>query len=176
METFRQLWTTTLPSMTGILCFSSFYLWIIKLLYLFLQLIIQIWSQNHNCNVLNVFLSFLAIIMRGERTVREQSENGQSILWPLSQLGPLGILNKINQIAYTDSENIKQVLSLLSLSQLNATSRKSNKDILENNLPNNNLPIQPTKMTLSTNQPVSQMQKEIWLNYWEVNSQEMQDI
>ena len=64
-----QLWTTALPSMTGIWCFSSFYLWIIKLLYLFLHLLIQIWSQNHKCNVLNVFLSFLAIIIRGQRTV-----------------------------------------------------------------------------------------------------------
>ena len=33
------------------------------------------------------FLSFLAIIMRGQRTVREQSENGQR---PFSQPGPLG--------------------------------------------------------------------------------------
>ena len=81
--------------MTGIRCFSSFYLWIIKLLYLFLHLLIQIWSQNHNRNVLNVFLSFLAIIMRGQITVKEQSENGQSILWPFSQPGLLG-LSKLN--------------------------------------------------------------------------------
>ena len=36
------------------------------------------------------FLPFLAVIMRGHRTVRAQSENGQSILWPFSQPGPLG--------------------------------------------------------------------------------------
>ena len=89
-ETFHKWWTTALPSITDIRCFSSFYLWIIKLLYLFLHLLIQIWSQNHNCNALNVFLSFLAIVMRGQRTVKEQSEKGQIILWPFSQSGPLG--------------------------------------------------------------------------------------
>ena len=36
------------------------------------------------------FLPFLAVIMRGHRTVIEQSENGQSILWPFSHTGPLG--------------------------------------------------------------------------------------
>ena len=30
--------------------------------------------------------------MRGQRTVREQSENGQSIMWPFSQPAPLGML------------------------------------------------------------------------------------
>ena len=38
----------------------------IKLLYLFLHLLIQIWSQNHNCNYLNVFLPFLFIIFQGQ--------------------------------------------------------------------------------------------------------------
>ena len=28
--------------------------------------------------------------MRGQKVVREQSEDGQSILWPFSQPGPLG--------------------------------------------------------------------------------------
>ena len=36
------------------------------------------------------FLPILAVIMRGHRTVIEQSENGQSILWPFSHTGPLG--------------------------------------------------------------------------------------
>ena len=36
------------------------------------------------------FLPTLAVIMRGHRTVIEQSENGQSILWPFSHTGPLG--------------------------------------------------------------------------------------
>ena len=54
----------------------------------------QISPQNHNWNAINVFLPFLAIIMRGQKTVREQSENGQSILWPFSQPGPLGNVKK----------------------------------------------------------------------------------
>ena len=56
--------------MTDIRCFSSFYLWKIKLLYLFLHLLIQIWSQNHNCNALNVFF-----IVLGHNN--GSSENGQ---------------------------------------------------------------------------------------------------
>ena len=36
------------------------------------------------------FLPILAVIMRGHRTVIEQSENGQSILWPFSHTDPLG--------------------------------------------------------------------------------------
>ena len=55
VETFRKWWTTALPSMTGTWCFPSFYRWKIKLLYLFLHLLIQIWSKNHNCIYLNVF-------------------------------------------------------------------------------------------------------------------------
>ena len=35
----------------------------------------QISPLNHNCNALNVFLPFLAIIMRGQKMVIEQSEN-----------------------------------------------------------------------------------------------------
>ena len=81
VETFHQWWITALPLMTGIRCFSSFYRWKIKLLYLFLDLLIQIWSQNHKCNTLNVFLPFLPIIMRGQRMDRERS----NILWPSSQ-------------------------------------------------------------------------------------------
>ena len=37
-----------------------------------------------------IFLSFLDIKMQGQRTVREKSENGKSIRWPLSQPGPPG--------------------------------------------------------------------------------------
>ena len=51
-----------------------YYLWKIKLLYLFLHLLMQTWSQNHNCNDLNVFL-----IVLSHNNAR--SENGQSILW-----------------------------------------------------------------------------------------------
>ena len=87
---FCKWWTTALPSMTIIWCFSSFCRWIIKLLYLFLHLLNQISLLKNNCNALNFFLPFLVIIIRGQRIVREQSENGQSILWPLSQLGPIG--------------------------------------------------------------------------------------
>ena len=57
--------------------FSIFYRWKIKFLYLFLHLLIQISPQNHNCNVLNVFLPFLAIIMQGQRTVKVFSEPGR---------------------------------------------------------------------------------------------------
>ena len=46
--------------------FFGFYCWKIKLLYLFLHLLIQIWSQNHNCKDLNVFLPFLFIILQGQ--------------------------------------------------------------------------------------------------------------
>ena len=84
VETFRKWWNTELPSMTGIRCFSSFYLWIIKLLYLFLHLLIQIWSQNHNCNPLNVFFIVLshsnARSENGQRTVRERSEYSMTVL------------------------------------------------------------------------------------------------
>ena len=80
VETFRKWWTTALPSMTGIRCFSSFYLWKIKLLCLFLRLLFQISPRNHNCNVSNFFLSFLAIIMRGQIRVRERSEYSLTVL------------------------------------------------------------------------------------------------
>ena len=56
-----------------------FYLWKIKLLYLFLHLLIQIWSQNHNCNVLNVFLIVFSIVLL-------------IVLWPYSQWGPLSFM------------------------------------------------------------------------------------
>ena len=69
VETFRQLWTTALPLKRGIRCFTSFYRWKIKLLYLFLHLQIQISPQNHNCNALNVFLPSIAIIMQGQRKI-----------------------------------------------------------------------------------------------------------
>ena len=38
-------------------------------------MVIQISLQNHNYNALNVFLSFLAIIMRGQRMIRVFSEH-----------------------------------------------------------------------------------------------------
>ena len=43
--------------------------------------------------------------MRGQKTVREQSKNGQSILWPFSQPGPLGNAGKINVNADALSRN-----------------------------------------------------------------------
>ena len=58
VETFRKWWTTALPSMTGIY-FPSFYSWKMKLFYSFLNLLILIWSQNHNCNDFNVFFTIL---------------------------------------------------------------------------------------------------------------------
>ena len=60
--------------MTSVWCFSRFHRWKIKLFYLFLHFLIQISPQNHYCNALNVFLPFLAIIIWGQRTLREQSE------------------------------------------------------------------------------------------------------
>ena len=53
---------------------QSFYFWKIKLFYLFLHLLIQILSQNHNCNVLNGF--FIVLSHNNAR-----SENGQSIIF-----------------------------------------------------------------------------------------------
>ena len=81
---FYKWWTTALPSMTGIWCFSSFYRWIIKLLYLFLHLLIQISPLNHNCNALNVFFTVLshnnARSENGQITVRERSEYSLTVL------------------------------------------------------------------------------------------------
>ena len=59
-----------------------------------------------------------------------------------------------------DSANIEQALTSLKSSHAYSTSKKSDKEISANNLPNNslnnNLPIQPTKMmNLLTNQQVS---------------------
>ena len=72
-------------------------------------------------------------------------------------------LHKINQIILDDSANIEQALETLKSSHSYSTSRKSNKEILANNLPNkspknlpNNLPIQSIEMiNLPTNQQVS---------------------
>ena len=59
LKTFRKWWTIAPPSMTAIWCFPSYYCWKIKLLYLFLYLLIQILSQNHNCNSCNIFFNVL---------------------------------------------------------------------------------------------------------------------
>ena len=63
--------------------FYSFYRWKIKLLFLFVHLLIQNSPLNHNCNAFNVFLPFIAVIMRGQSIIK-QSENGQSCLTVLS--------------------------------------------------------------------------------------------
>ena len=64
--------------------------------------------------------------------------------------------NKINQITPDDSANIEKALDSLKSSHPFSNSRKSNKEILANNLSNNNLTIQPTEiMNLPTNQQVS---------------------
>ena len=84
VETFRKWWTTALPSMTGTWCIPSFYRWKIKLLYLFLRLLFQIFPRNHNWNVLNVFFIVLshnnARSENGQRTVRERSEYSMTVL------------------------------------------------------------------------------------------------
>ena len=96
---FCKLWTTALPSMTGIWCFSSFYRWIIKLLYLFLHLPNQISPLNHNCNALNVFFTVLS-------HDNARSENGQSILWPFSQPGFLELLRFLFFCRAWDSQTL----------------------------------------------------------------------
>ena len=64
--------------------------------------------------------------------------------------------SKINQITPDDSSNIEQALNSLKSSRPYSTSSKSNTEILANNLPSNNLPIQPIEMmNLPTNQQVS---------------------
>ena len=75
--------------MTGIRCFSSCYLRIIKLLYLFLHLLIQIWSQNHNWNVLNVFF----IVLSHNNARSENSQRTVRVFYDRSlNRGPLGYL------------------------------------------------------------------------------------
>ena len=59
-DSHRYMVTTALPTMTGIRCFSSFYSWKIKFLYLFLYLLIQISWQNHNLNASNAFFTVLS--------------------------------------------------------------------------------------------------------------------
>ena len=89
MERFQQLWTTALPSMTGIRCFSSFYLWIIKLLYLFLRLLFQVLPRNHNCNSLNVReRSEYSMTVLSTGSARELEGKKLQILWliPSSKL------------------------------------------------------------------------------------------
>ena len=67
--------------------------------------------------------------------------------------------NKINQVTLDDPANIEQALESLKSSHPLSTSRKSDKEILPNNLPNilpNNQPIQSFEMmNLPTNQQVS---------------------
>ena len=64
--------------------------------------------------------------------------------------------NKINQITLGDSANFEQALSSLKSAHPCSTCKKSDKEIPANNLPNHNLPIQPTEiMNLPTNQQVS---------------------
>ena len=64
--------------------------------------------------------------------------------------------NETNQITPYDSANIEQALDSLKFLHSYSTSRKSDKGISANNLPNNNLPIQSTEMTnLPTNQQKS---------------------
>ena len=80
VETFRKCWSVE-PLyflQTGIRYFSSFYRCKIKLLYLFPHLLIQIWSQNHNFNDLNVFFIVFIHNIAG-------SVNGQCIRWPLTK-------------------------------------------------------------------------------------------
>ena len=63
--------------------------------------------------------------------------------------------NKTNQITLDDSANIEQALNSLKFSHPLSTSRKSDKEVSVNNLPNN-LPIQSIEiMNLPTNQQVS---------------------
>ena len=66
------------------------------------------------------------------------------------------LASKTNQITPDDSSNIEQTLNSQKSSRPYSVSRKSNTKILANNLPNNNLPIQPIEMmNLPTNQQVS---------------------
>ena len=73
-----------------------------------------------------------------------------------SQQDKEDIPNKINPITLKDSANIEQALDSLQFSHPCSTSRKFDRKNSTNNLPNNNIPAQPTEMKWS------QMQKEIW--------------
>ena len=77
---FCKWWTTALPLMTGTRCPSSFYHWIIKLLYS-LHLPNQISPRNHNCNAPFTFFSQNnSRSENGQKTDRERSEHSLTVL------------------------------------------------------------------------------------------------
>ena len=76
------------------------------------------------------FLPFTDIIMRVQRMVWEQSENGQSIFWPFFQPGPLGQLMHVYVFGHVQafsSGPLKKIVWTIVLSRAAHTTQSCRK-------------------------------------------------